>query len=85
MKVGRGSRGAEEAEGKNYPLLSSASSAPLLAFSPSHITVPLPEGHRFPMSKYRALVERLTPLGWQIEKAPRATLEDLQLVHTAEF
>jgi acetoin utilization deacetylase AcuC-like enzyme len=59
--------------------------SPVLAFSPSHITVPLPEGHRFPMSKYRALVERLEPQGWQIEKAPRATLEDLQLVHTAAY
>jgi acetoin utilization deacetylase AcuC-like enzyme len=57
----------------------------LLAFSPSHITVPLPEGHRFPMSKYKALVERLSPLGWQIEKAPRASVEDLQLIHTPEY
>ncbi len=56
-----------------------------LAFSPSHISVPLPEGHRFPMSKYKALVEKLRPLGWHIAKAPKATLEDLQRVHTEDY
>ncbi len=73
----RGRGGARESGGKDF--------SPLLAFSPSHIGVPLPEGHRFPMSKYRALVEKLEPLGWHIEKAPRATLQDLQLVHRAEY
>lgn len=59
--------------------------SPVLAFSPSHIHVPLPEGHRFPMGKYALLSEALTKLGWQIEKAPRATLEDLQRVHTSQY
>jgi acetoin utilization deacetylase AcuC-like enzyme len=72
-----------EVERFDHSPLSTQHSA--LAFSPSHISVPLPEGHRFPMSKYKALVERLEPLGWQIEKAPRATLEELHLVHTAEY
>lgn len=61
------------------------SPSPCLAFSPSHIHVPLPEGHRFPMTKYRALVDKLEPLGWQIEKAPRANIEDLRRVHTPEY
>ena len=65
-----------------FPLVSIS---PCLAFSSSHITVPLPDGHRFPILKYKALVEKLTPLGWQIKKAPKATLEDLQLVHTAAY
>jgi acetoin utilization deacetylase AcuC-like enzyme len=83
VKDERGGKGEEGKEEKNtFP---SASSSPLLAFSPSHITVPLPEGHRFPMSKYKALVEKLELLGWQIEKAPIATLEELRLVHTEEY
>jgi acetoin utilization deacetylase AcuC-like enzyme len=57
----------------------------VLAFSPSHVHVPLPEGHRFPMGKYALLSEALTKLGWQIEKAPKASLEDLQRVHTSEY
>jgi acetoin utilization deacetylase AcuC-like enzyme len=59
--------------------------SPCLAFSPSYIQVPLPEGHRFPMGKYAALVERLEQLGWNIERADRATQEDLQRVHTNEY
>jgi acetoin utilization deacetylase AcuC-like enzyme len=86
MKEGRGRREEKgEEEILTFPLLPSSSLSPLLAFSPSHVTVPLPEGHRFPMSKYQALVEKLGSLGWRIEKAPRATLEDLQLVHTAVY
>jgi acetoin utilization deacetylase AcuC-like enzyme len=65
-----------------FPLVSLS---PCLALSPSHIHVPLPEGHRFPMGKYAALSEALAKLGWQIEKAPRASLEDLQRVHTSEY
>jgi acetoin utilization deacetylase AcuC-like enzyme len=61
------------------------SSSPCLAFSPSFVHVPLPEGHRFPMGKYALLSEALTNLGWQIEKAPRASLEDLQRVHSSEY
>jgi acetoin utilization deacetylase AcuC-like enzyme len=78
-------RGEEERRGENSksPLLFSFS--PPLAFSPSFVHVPLPEGHRFPMGKYALLSEALTKLGWQIERAPRASLEDLQRVHTPEY
>jgi acetoin utilization deacetylase AcuC-like enzyme len=57
----------------------------MLAYSPSFIEVPLPEGHRFPMGKYKALAERLARLGWSIQKSPRASQEDLSLVHTTPY
>jgi hypothetical protein len=37
------------------------------------------------MGKYAALVGRLEQLGWSIERADRATQEDLQRVHTNEY
>ena len=51
--------------------------------------LPLPEGHRFPMSKYSGLRERL--LRGQIvspedlHEAPRASWDDLRLVHTNDY
>lgn len=80
--------GREGAGERGRKILFSPSPPPLVspsAFSPSHIHVPLPEGHRFPMGKYALLSEALTKLGWQIEKAPRASLEDLQRVHTSDY
>ena len=51
--------------------------------------LPLPEGHRFPMAKYaglrqRLLEERILTPG-DLSEAPRASWEDLRLVHTAEY
>ncbi len=57
----------------------------MLAYSPSFIEVPLPDGHRFPMTKYAALAKHLSNLGWSIQKSPRATPEDLELVHTPHY
>jgi acetoin utilization deacetylase AcuC-like enzyme len=85
MKDGRGAgRQGEQERFATSPLLP-FSPAPLLAFSPSFVHVPLPEGHRFPMGKYALLSEALTKQGWQIKKAPRASVEDLQRVHTLEY
>jgi acetoin utilization deacetylase AcuC-like enzyme len=75
----------EEGRGWKKRGKSATSSSPLLAFSPSHVHVPLPEGHRFPMGKYALLSEMLTKLGWYIEKAPEASLEDLKRVHTSDY
>ena len=50
-----------------------------------HIEVPLPEGHRFPMNKYRLLhqalmTENIMDLS-QLHPAPQASVEDLSVAH----
>lgn len=55
------------------------------AFTPAHVPLPLPEEHRFPISKYARLAEKLRKLGWQVDDAPSAPLEDIERVHTAEY
>ncbi len=55
------------------------------AFTPSHVELPLPEEHRFPISKYARLAKRLKDLGWQVDDAPSAPLEDIERVHTSEY
>lgn len=51
--------------------------------------LPLPEGHRFPMQRYRMLRERLEQSGLfapeQMCVPPAATDEQLALVHTADW
>jgi acetoin utilization deacetylase AcuC-like enzyme len=51
--------------------------------------VPLPEGHRFPMAKYRLLRERLLREGLvtpeELSPSPLATREELSGVHTAGY
>lgn len=51
--------------------------------------LPLPEGHRFPMSKYTLLRERiandLVQHGASLEVAPSATDPQILLVHTREY
>jgi acetoin utilization deacetylase AcuC-like enzyme len=48
-------------------------------------TFPLPDGHRFPLVKYRLLRERIlqqpATCGAELRLAPRATRDDLLLVH----
>ncbi len=52
-------------------------------------TFPLPEGHRFPLAKYRMLRERVQQLpassGAVLHLAPRASREQLLAVHTAAY
>jgi len=54
-----------------------------------HFVLPLPNGHRFPMAKYRLLHERVAararPLGIEMREAPRASDEDLLRAHTPEY
>ncbi|MGA1168398.1 MAG: hypothetical protein ACO3T2_08450, partial [Burkholderiaceae bacterium] len=54
------------------------------AFFPDNETIPLPKGHRFPMGKYAALVDRvraLEPEGLRIEAAQAADDATLATVH----
>ena len=52
-------------------------------------TFPLPPEHRFPLAKYRLLRERIerwpASSGVELVLAPRATRDELLLVHTAEY
>ena len=57
------------------------------AFYSDQFVLPLPEGHRFPMAKYRMLRERLAQEVPEIEMlaAQPATDGELALVHTPEY
>ena len=52
------------------------------AFYADHFVLPLPEGHRFPMSKYRLLRDGVAGApGLQLCEAPAATDTQLLLAH----
>lgn len=53
------------------------------AYTSDHFVLPLPEGHRFPMPKYRLLRERVAAdqPGIRLEQAPAATDGELALAH----
>ncbi len=57
------------------------------AFYSDQFVLPLPEGHRFPMAKYRmlrdALVQHLPAV--RLTEAPAATRGELALVHTQSY
>ena len=56
------------------------------AFYADQFVLPLPPGHRFPMSKYRLLRERLAELpGLQLSPAMPATDGELALAHTPAY
>jgi len=59
-----------------------------IVYHPEYVA-PLPEGHRFPMSKFRLLYERLLTDGVvdasQIHTPERSPKEWLELVHTPEY
>jgi acetoin utilization deacetylase AcuC-like enzyme len=59
------------------------------AFYCDHFVLPLPEGHRFPMAKYRLLRERVLAEGIvapaDLLEPVAADWDDLRLVHTAEY
>ncbi len=59
------------------------------AWSSARFTVPLPEGHRFPIAKYALLRDAIVRQGLLppdgIEEPDAAARDDLALVHTAEY
>ena len=59
------------------------------AFYSDRFVLPLPEGHRFPMVKYRRVRERCLEEGIlsraDLEEPPAATWEELGLVHDAGY
>ena len=56
------------------------------AFHADQFVLPLPPGHRFPMSKYRQLRERLEGLaGLEMCQAQEASDSELALVHTPAY
>lgn len=57
----------------------------LHAFTPRHVRVELPSGHRFPMTKYDLLAERLQAEGWRLTPSPSVSWERLAAVHEATY
>jgi acetoin utilization deacetylase AcuC-like enzyme len=57
------------------------------AFHSDHFVLPLPEGHRFPMHKYRMLRDRVAAALPEIElaEAPVAVDSELTLAHTPDY
>jgi acetoin utilization deacetylase AcuC-like enzyme len=56
------------------------------AFYSDHFVLPLPDGHRFPVAKYRLLRERLQDLaGLALHEAPAATEGELALAHAPAY
>lgn len=55
-------------------------------FSSDHYVLPLPQGHRFPMQRYRLLRERVENLpGVEMVQAQPVALEHLRLVHSEDY
>jgi acetoin utilization deacetylase AcuC-like enzyme len=59
------------------------------AFYTDRFVLPLPEGHRFPMEKYRRVRERCVAEGvlrpGDVAEPPPAAWEELELVHDADY
>ena len=56
------------------------------AFHSDHFVLPLPEGHRFPMQKYRLLREAAEAVpGLRLQEAPAASDGELALAHTPNW
>jgi len=55
-------------------------------FYSDHFVLPLPEGHRFPMEKYRLLREAVSEYpDVTLEEAPLANIEELLFVHDRQY
>jgi acetoin utilization deacetylase AcuC-like enzyme len=55
-------------------------------FYTDHYTLPLPDGHRFPMAKYRMVRERLAATGnFDLSPAPIADIADIKRVHDPAY
>ena len=57
------------------------------AYHADHFVLPLPEGHRFPMAKYRMLRDRIVQdlPGVSLQVAPPASDSELALAHTPAY
>ena len=59
------------------------------AYHSDRFVIPLPPRHRFPIQKYPGIREGLVRLGVfsgeELEEAPLADRDVLELVHTAEY
>lgn len=59
--------------------------APILYYT-DHLHFPLPEGHRFPVAKYRLIRELLEPEGlFDLRHAPLADASQVELAHDPEY
>jgi acetoin utilization deacetylase AcuC-like enzyme len=51
-----------------------------------HFEIPLPEGHKFPIEKYRLLRDRIAADGfWRLEPATPASVETIALAHDPQY
>lgn len=51
-----------------------------------HFDIPLPDGHKFPMQKYRLLRQRIVADGfWTLEPSAPAPVETIKLAHNPEY
>lgn len=57
----------------------------LRAYTPRHVAVDLPAGHRFPMTKYDALATALEGAGWSLEPSPFAPWSTLANAHEPAY
>ena len=61
----------------------------MLLFYPDTPDLPLPQGHRFPASKYSQLRDRLVGRGvlgdWQFTASPPADIADLERAHAPDY
>ena len=55
------------------------------AFTPRHVELSLPPGHRFPMTKYDRLADRLERDGWSLQRSPAASWRQLALAHSLPY
>ena len=57
------------------------------AFYADHFVLPLPQGHRFPMAKYRMLRDQLVAQlpGVRLQEAPAARSQELGLAHGQDY
>ena len=57
------------------------------AFYADNFVLPLPQGHRFPMAKYRLLRDSVVQQlpGVRMAQAPSASDGELALVHTPDY
>ena len=67
-------------------MLAKKLSARLPLYFCDHYHLPLPEGHKFPLAKYRMVRDRLNQDGrFDLREAPLVTRQDLQRVHTDSY